>query len=65
MSEPEARAMMRKLQLPDYVIDGLIDTFDAVRAGRLDFCTDDVQRVTGKPPRSFETWLQNHLGAFQ
>jgi uncharacterized protein YbjT (DUF2867 family) len=56
---------MRKAGLPDYVIEGLIGTFAAVRAGRLDYCTDDVEKVTGRPPRSFETWCRLHLAAFK
>lgn len=56
---------MRKAGLPDYVIDGLIGTFAAIRAGRLDSCTGDVEKVTGRPPRSFEDWCRAHLSTFQ
>lgn len=56
---------MRKAGLPDYVIEGLIGTFAAVRAGRLGDCTADVEKVTGRPPRTFEAWCRHHLAAFQ
>jgi uncharacterized protein YbjT (DUF2867 family) len=56
---------MRKAGLPKYVIEGLVGTFAAVRAGRLDYCTGDVEKVTGRPPRSFEAWCHDHLAAFQ
>ncbi|MEJ2600219.1 MAG: SDR family oxidoreductase [Anaerolineales bacterium] len=56
---------MRKAGLPDYVIEGLIGTFAAIRAGRLGVCTPDVEKVTGRPPRTFEAWCRDHLAAFQ
>jgi uncharacterized protein YbjT (DUF2867 family) len=56
---------MRKAGLPDYVIEGLVGTFAAVRSGRLDYCSEDVEKVTGRPPRSFEAWCRAHLSAFQ
>ena len=56
---------MRKAGLPDYVIEGLVGTFAAVRSGRLDNCSEDVEKVTARPPRSFEAWCRAHLSAFQ
>lgn len=64
ISDQAAGEEMRKAGLPEYVIEGLIGTFAAVRSGRLASTTDDVERVTGRPPRSFETWCQCHLTAF-
>jgi uncharacterized protein YbjT (DUF2867 family) len=55
---------MRKAGLPDYVIEGLIGTFAAVRAGLLDYCTGDVEKVTDRPPRSFEAWCRAHCLRF-
>ncbi len=63
--EETAGEEMRKAGLPDYVIDGLVGTFTALRAGRLDYCTEDVERVTGQPPRTFEAWCRHHLSAFR
>ena len=65
MPEKEAGAKMSRAGLPDYVIEGLLGTFMAVRAGRLADCTKDVEQVTGRPPRTFETWCRDHLNAFQ
>ena len=65
MPEKEARETMRKAGLPDYVIEGLIGTFAVVRAGRLGYCTKDVEMVTGRQPRNFEAWCCDHLAAFQ
>lgn len=65
MPEQEAREMMRHAGLPDYVIDGLAQTFLAIRTHRLEYTTDDVQRVTGRPPRTFEVWCREHRAAFE
>lgn len=65
MPEQEARQMTRHAGLQDYVIDGLIQTFLAIRAHRLEYTTDDVQRVTGRPPRTFEDWCRERRAAFE
>ena len=65
MPEQEAGEKMRKAGLPDYVIEGLLGTFAAVRSGRLGYCTEDVERVTGRTPRTFAAWCRAHLDAFQ
>ncbi len=65
MPEKEAGERMRKAGLPDYVIEGLLGTFAVVRSGRLGYCTEDVEKVTGRPPRTFEAWCRDHLAAFQ
>ena len=65
MPEKEAGEGMRKAGLPDYVVAGLLGTFAAVRLGRLSACTEDVKKVTGRPPRTFETWCRDHLNVFQ
>lgn len=56
---------MRAAGLPQYVIDGLIGTFAVLRADTFNYCTDDVEKVTGRAPHSFETWCQNHVDAFR
>ncbi len=56
---------MRQAGLPEYVIEGLVRTFGSIRAGRLEGCTDEVERVTGRKPRSFETWCREHSEAFR
>ena len=63
--EKEAGEDMRKAGLPDYVIEGLLGTFTVVRSGRLAYCTEDVEKVTGRAPRTFEAWCRDHLSAFQ
>jgi uncharacterized protein YbjT (DUF2867 family) len=65
MTDNEAGEMMRKAGLPDYVIEGLIGTIAFIRTGRLATCSENVEIITGRPPRTFETWCRNHIAAFQ
>jgi hypothetical protein len=46
------------------VVDVMLELFAQVRAGRTTHVTDVVQKVTGKPPRSFEAWARENLAAF-
>lgn len=65
MSDAEADEMMRKMGLSEYVIEGLIGAFTAMRTGRFAYLTDTVEQVTGHPPRHFDVWCKEHLAAFQ
>jgi uncharacterized protein YbjT (DUF2867 family) len=65
MPEAEAGEMMLKAGLPAYAVAGLTEAFTAMRSGRFAYVTDAVQRVTGCPPRTFDTWCQEHVAAFQ
>jgi len=45
-------------------VDGLMETYSLIRAGRFAYLTQDVEKVTGRKPRSFETWVRRHIAAF-
>lgn len=60
-----AREQMRQAGLPDYVSEGLLETFRMVRAGRFAYTTATVQQVTGQPPRTFRQWCEQHRAAFR
>jgi uncharacterized protein YbjT (DUF2867 family) len=62
--EDTARQQMRQAGLPDYVTNGLLETFRLVRAGRFAYTTGTVQRVTGQPPRTFRQWCEQHRAAY-
>jgi uncharacterized protein YbjT (DUF2867 family) len=63
--EADFAAQLRRLGLPDYVVEGLMGVFAAIRAGKLAQISRDVERVTGRPARTFETWCREHHSAFQ
>jgi uncharacterized protein YbjT (DUF2867 family) len=65
ISEAEQGEIFAKMDAPKYTVDGLIETFSLVRAGRFAYLTDDVEKVTGRKPRSFETWVHEHIAAFK
>lgn len=64
ISEQAAGEGMRKAGLAEYVIEGLIGTFAVIRTGRLAYCSDDVERITGHAPHSFEAWCRANRAAF-
>ena len=55
---------MRKAGVPEYAVKGLVEAFAAVRQGRFAYLTDTVEQVTGRRPRTFETWCREHRAAF-
>jgi uncharacterized protein YbjT (DUF2867 family) len=65
ISEAEQGEVFIKIGLPKYAADGLVETFSLIRAGRFAYLTDDVEKVTGRKPRSFETWVREHAKAFR
>jgi uncharacterized protein YbjT (DUF2867 family) len=50
--------------IPPHVAAALGQSFEAIRAGRAAQRTDTVQRVTGRPPRTYEQWVKEHAARF-
>jgi (4-alkanoyl-5-oxo-2,5-dihydrofuran-3-yl)methyl phosphate reductase len=50
--------------IPAHVAAALGQSFEAIRAGRATQRTDTVERVTGRKPRTFEEWAQQHAARF-
>lgn len=65
VSDEVAAAQMRAAGLPPYVVDGLMGTLKALREGKVEACTEDVARVTGRPPRTFRAWCVANRSSFR
>ena len=65
ISEAEQGEFFAKMGLPKYTVDGLAETFGLIRRGRFAYLTKDVEKVTGRQPRTFETWARDHIEAFR
>ena len=50
--------------IPPHVAAALGQSFEAIRAGRTTQRTDTVQRVTGRPPRTYDQWVRAHAARF-
>lgn len=55
----------RAAGVPEVFIDGMIEGYGFMRDGKAAASTDTVERLLGRPPRSFATWARDHLSAFQ
>jgi (4-alkanoyl-5-oxo-2,5-dihydrofuran-3-yl)methyl phosphate reductase len=55
---------MAKMGLPSYVVEGLVQTLSAIRTDRFAYVTDTVERLAGRPGRTFETWVRENIKAF-
>lgn len=64
LTDAEEAASLAGAGLPRYVVDGLVETFSLIRAGRFAYLTGDVAAVTGRPPEPLEAWARAHGGAF-
>jgi uncharacterized protein YbjT (DUF2867 family) len=60
----EARTQMLASGMDADVVDVMVTGLAWTRAGRNAVVTDDVERVLGRPPTSFETWCRDHRAAF-
>lgn len=58
LSPEEFRAAMLQAGLPEWFADGLNELFGLVRAGRMATVTDDVAKVTGKAPTTFDEFAR-------
>ncbi|NUO36305.1 MAG: SDR family oxidoreductase [Terrabacter sp.] len=55
----EAYASRAVYGAPDWQVDAWVSTYTAVAKGELDGVTDDVERLTGRPPLSLRTYLES------
>jgi (4-alkanoyl-5-oxo-2,5-dihydrofuran-3-yl)methyl phosphate reductase len=55
---------MRSSRLPDALVAGMSDLWARVRENEGTFHTNEVERLTGKPAQTFETWCHEHREAF-
>lgn len=60
ITRDEAQTLLLKTELPELERNILLDEYDLVRAGKMDFVTQDFRKVTGKDPTTFEKWCQDH-----
>jgi uncharacterized protein YbjT (DUF2867 family) len=49
---------------PPHMAAAVAESFDAIREGRAVIVKDTVARVTGHPPKTFETWAREHAARF-
>ena len=55
---------MRSNGLPEALVESLSDLWIRVRKNEGTFQTNEVERLTGKPARTFETWCHEHRETF-
>jgi (4-alkanoyl-5-oxo-2,5-dihydrofuran-3-yl)methyl phosphate reductase len=59
-----AAGRMKTSGLPETLVEGLRDLWIRVRNGENTFYANDVERLTGQPAQTFETWCHEHRSAF-
>jgi uncharacterized protein YbjT (DUF2867 family) len=59
-----AKKAMLGSGMPEWQAEAISQLMDDVRAGKLAIVTGEVQRVTGKPPRTLEQFVQENRAAF-
>ncbi|MBO1331309.1 NAD(P)H-binding protein [Streptomyces sp. VRA16 Mangrove soil] len=64
LNEADKRAMLVSFGIPEQGLDGILEGLAYVRDGHNAVVTDDVERVVGRPPRTFEEWARDHKEAF-
>lgn len=60
----QARQGMLAAGLDEWRVDGLLELYEAARAGRSAAVTDEVRKATGRDARSVEDFLQDYRNAF-
>lgn len=56
---------MRRMSLSKTLAKALAETLRAWRRNEYAYVTDAVEKVTGRPPRSFEMWCREHCACFE
>jgi uncharacterized protein YbjT (DUF2867 family) len=61
----EAEKTMLQAGLPSWYADALLTWYALFAAGHASECTPTVQEITGRAPRSYRTFVRDHLDAFR
>lgn len=64
VSEVAMRGTLLSYGMPAWQADGLIEDYEHYRRGEAAAVSQDVERVTGTPPRSFGAFLSDYKQAF-
>jgi uncharacterized protein YbjT (DUF2867 family) len=64
VSAEEAAKALQANGIPPHVAAAVSQSFENIRAGRATQRTGTVQRVTGRPPRTYEQWVKEHAARF-
>ena len=59
-----AAERMKASGIPEILIQGLVDRWIRTRNGESTFYANEVERLTGQPAQTFETWCYEHRSAF-
>jgi uncharacterized protein YbjT (DUF2867 family) len=60
-----ARQAMSDMGSPEVMIDVLMELNNVIRAGRTEVVTDSVERVTGKPARTFAQFARDYANSWR
>lgn len=60
-----AKLFMLKSGMDGTLVNALMEMLASLRRNEGAILTEDVQRLTSRAPRTFETWCREHIGAFQ
>lgn len=64
ITDAEAHRALTAIGLAPALAAALVTLWREVREGKVDTVTTDIERVTGRAPRSFEQWVTENASAF-
>ena len=62
---PEAARDGMAGMMPPVIVDAMLEFYALIKSGQASLVTDTVQKLTGKAPRTFESWAQDNAAAFK
>lgn len=60
-----ARNAMLEKQMPEWMVNAMLELESACSEGRFSDTTDTVQQLTGRPPHSFRQFVKDHQESFK
>jgi uncharacterized protein YbjT (DUF2867 family) len=65
VTDEEMRKAMKGAGVPDALIEGVVDLMRYYREGKAEEVTDDVERITGRKPISFDHFARDYASALK
>lgn len=64
VSEDAARSAMLEHQMPEWMVDAMLELQRSYKENQFNKTTDTVQQLTGRPPYTFRQFVEDHKEAF-
>ena len=59
------KKIYQEIGMPDFIADFIVHLETMSASGEIEIMNDVVEKVTGQPPKSFDTWVMENVDTWR